>query len=252
MNRKIVGLVFAAAASAWAQPGCIVNGVDLGCTPYTGGSNGTVVYSTFASPIGTAYQLTIPDVGNDEAIIYNHPDQENLGNVNGTFNAYVPGAAVNGGFDSLAPYMYFEVGLPSDPTTTYALVIVAASGYTMTNDAWYTDGANANSTVHIVIFGDPSVDGITNPDWTTCCSDLPTLSQLDSVALTGAQAGVTWGDLPIHGVLVGIGTYGGNGGPFTAYVDGFDVTTPEPGTAMMLLLGFPVLLVGRRYMRKTF
>lgn len=94
--------------------------------------------------------------------------------------------------------------------------------------------------------------GITNPAWLTCCSDLPTLSQLDSTAIDPTLGGGTWGDLMIHGVVLGVGNYGGSGGPYTAYVNGFDVTvTPEPGTALLLALALPLLFAGRKYLRRT-
>src|ERR1035437_1441848 len=170
--KPILGfVVLAVASSSWAQ--CFVNGVDLGCLPYTQGG-GTVTYSTFFPPIGTAYQLKLTDVGTDSAVIYNHPDQGTLGYTTGTFQAYVPGAGANGGFDTLAPYMYFEVEAIGGPTGTYALVIVANSGFNnFTNDAWYTDGVGPNSTVHISLQGvwtpgDAALLGITNPDWLSC------------------------------------------------------------------------------------
>jgi hypothetical protein len=256
MNLRVFGLAVSVAASTWAGTlTCTYNDVNLGCSlfPVNGG---TVTQGTFASPIGSAYQLGLSDVGNDEALIYNHPNAGTLGEVSGTFSAYVPGALTNGSFDDLAPYMELEVYPSSDAPSTYALIIVANSGFdTFTNDAWYTDGIAPDSTVHIQLEGDwasdPALSGITNPDWLSCCGDLPTLSELDSTALPG---GGTWADLLIHGAIVGVGDYGGSGGPYTAYVNGFDLTdTPEPSTALTSLLSIslsiPLIFVARRTKR---
>jgi hypothetical protein len=258
MKLRIFVLTMALCASAWAgTQTCTFNGVDLGCSLYPV-NNGTVTSGNFASPIGLAYELGLSDVGNDEALIYNHPNQGTLGEFAGSFSAYVPGSETNGSFADLAPYMELEVYPAGDTPSTYALIIVANSGFDdFTNDAWYTDGIEPDSTVHIQLEGawadDPSLSGITNPDWLTCCSDLPTLSELDSTAIPG---GGTWGDLLLHGAVVGVGTYGGSGGPYTAYVSGFDITTPEPSTAFLFVLGIPLFYTGRfyagrRYLRRS-
>jgi len=106
--------------------------------------------------------------------------------------------------------------------------------------------------VHIELEGDwastPADSGITNSDWLTCCSDLPTLSQLDATPIPG---GGTWGDLMIHGVVIDVGNAGGSGGPYTAYVNGFDVTqAPEPSTGILFVLSLPLIYFGRKSIRR--
>ena len=263
MGLRIAGLALAVAASAWATgTACTYNTIDLTCQTFATGS-GAVNLGTYASPIGAAYQLVLQDIGGGTAGIFAFlpggeggpvvgATQGTLGSETGTFQAYVPGAATNGAFANLAPFMYFGVypngSDPSNFSDPYALVIVDNSGFNQfTNDAWYTDGIGPNSTVHIVLFDwTAAAAGITNPDWLSCCSDLPTLSQLDSTVIPGVG---TWGGLLLDEAVVQVGDWGGSGGPYTAYINGFAVT-PEPGTAILFLLSVPLLFVGRRYVRR--
>jgi hypothetical protein len=256
MRLRIVTLVLAVAAVAWAGGiGCTYNGTTLPYCVLGATGSGTAQVGTFPNPIGTAYQLVLHNIGNDTAYVTTWLPGGEIGPVTGlpegtlaqttaTFDAYVPGAATNGSDASLDPYMILGVyptgADPSNYSDPYALVIVNNSGFNQfQNDGWYMDGIGPNSTVHIMLWGtwatNPALSGITNPDWLSCCSDLPTLSQLDGTALPG---GGTWGDLNLDEAWVQVGNWGGSGGPYTAYVSGMDITvTPEPITPGIVGLG---------------
>ncbi|HWE50542.1 MAG TPA: PEP-CTERM sorting domain-containing protein [Bryobacteraceae bacterium] len=237
----VLGLVSALCASAANYQFCMINGAPAGCTAEDSASTGTAPDS---SP---AYSLSLSDASSDFADIYLTGINATLATTSATFSAYVPGAALNGDNASLSPYAYFTInpyGTTLGAGDPYALVIASTSGFTSSNDGWYTDGINANSTVHIVLVNWTAADaGITNPDWLTCCSDLPTLGQLLSVSIpaTGSEAALTWGDTNVYKARVAAGDWG-NSGTYQAYVGNFDVeTSPEPGT--LVLLGSAVLVL---------
>ncbi len=243
MKLRIAILTFASAFCGLASTVqvCSVNGTPVTCN-LDGATSGTAPDST------AAYQLGLTDIGSDFSDVYVTPINTELQNTTGTFSAYVPGAATNGSYASLAPYMYFTVNPYGDNPAAgdpYALIIVSDSGYTATNDAWYTDGINDDSTVHIVLGGGwtAAEAGITNPDWTTCCGDLPTLGDLLSIVIpaTGSEAATTWGDLNVYKARVAAGDWGGSGGPYTAFVGNVDiVSSPEPGTSCFWPVPLPL------------
>ena len=181
----IVGMI-SLAFCAWGDnfQKCSINGASVTCGLETQGVGSTISTDTVGGK--DAYKLYLPNVGGDFADLYMTGINAKLANTTGTFQAYVPGAA-NGGYASLQPYMYFTINpygtdFSVDP---YALVIVADSGFgNFVNDAWYQDGISLASKVHIVLANwTPAAAGITNLDWLTCCSDLPTLGQLLNVAI---------------------------------------------------------------------
>jgi hypothetical protein len=153
--------------------------------------------------------------------------------------------------------MYYTVYNGTSIFDGYALVIAANSGFTAATDSWYQDGLIATSTVHLV-FGDgwtPANMGITNSDWTTCCSDLPTLAQLDSVVIPG-MGGEDWGGLSIYKARVAIGDSGSGTPGYTADISSVElnppVVTPEGGSGNLYLLlagmaCFAAMFLGRRW-----
>src|ERR1017187_309274 len=236
----IVGMI-SLAFCAWGDnfQKCSINGASVTCGLETQGVGSTISTDTVGGK--DAYKLYLPNVGGDFADLYMTGINAKLANTTGTFQAYVPGAA-NGGYASLQPYMYFTINpygtdFSVDP---YALVIVADSGFgNFVNDAWYQDGISLASKVHIVLANwTPAAAGITNLDWLTCCSDLPTLGQLLNVAIpaAGAEPAMTWGDTNVYKARVAAGDWGSNGGPYTAFVGNMDVvSTPEPGSVFLLI-----------------
>lgn len=254
----ILSLAFALCAGAETVRSCQINGVAVGCGLENGASLGIAPDSTLA------YALTLSDVASNDpaaylADVYVTGIDHTLQQTSLTFSSYVPGAGTNGANSVLTPYAYFTVNpygtnlVPGgDP---YALVIVATSGFASSNDNWYTDGINLDSTVHIVLGNGwtAAQAGITNPDWLSCCGDLPTLGQLLSTGIpaAGSNPAMTWGNTDVYKARVAAGNWDGTG-TYVAYVGNVDIVgTPEPSTWLLMLTSLGALAVfGRRHVRQ--
>jgi PEP-CTERM motif len=232
------------AGSAWADSLCSINGAPVTC-----GEDNVTLTNVSGTP---AYQLSLTDISSDFSDVYITGLNSQLKNTTGTFEAYVPSA--NGTYANLDPYMYFTVTPQSlssfSASDPYALVIVSASGFAPATDAWYQDGMTLDSTVHIVLVNwTAAAAGITDPAWTTCCSNLPMLGDLLNVSLPG---GGTWGDLNVYKARVAAGDWGGSGGPYTAYVRDININTesvPEP--ASVFLLGSGLLTLAGMFRKRS-
>jgi len=150
---------------------------------------------------------------------------DTLNNLNGSFWAYVPSVNNN------VPYMIFGVDTNGNAVWDFGpsgdSMVIAFVNTPVTNDAWFLDGLDGSTLVHVV--GNRS--GLTAGTYDASGTQ-DTLANLRNMTVSGST---TWGDLNVQRAYIEAGSWPGVTS-YTGYVDDMALTAvPEPGT--MLLLG---------------
>jgi hypothetical protein len=183
-------------------------------------------------------QLSLPAVGSDQQLVRIIPSGFKLGNIKGSFSAYLPAGG------TLAPYM--EFGVDTNHNNSWGpgdSLVIAFIGGPFSTATWFQTGLDPSTLVHVV----DARPGLT-PGTYDAGGTQNTLASLASIPL-GDLSGQNWGDLSVLRVYVGDGAWPGITS-FNSYVDNVLIDQiPEPTTMTLLGAGLVGLAAARRRRR---
>ena len=249
MKRSIIPVTLTLAAAVLLLPVSIAwsasQSTDFETPPGSGydlfdqsnGFSGVAVQSTDFAHSGTySIKLQVTADGNNPVVRMIPDAGDTLNNLNGSFWAYVPSGNNN------VPYMIFGLdtngnGSWDGTSASGDSLVIAFVNTPVTHDAWFQDGLDGSTKVHVV--GNRS--GLT-PGTYDASGTQDTLANLRNMTVSGST---TWGDLNAKRAYIEAGVWPGVTS-FTGYVDNMALTIPEPSTLALVGLALGGLVVIRK------
>lgn len=239
MKRSMIAVTLTLAAATLLLPVSVARSAsmstDFEAAPGSGYDLffGAVQSTDFAHSGTYSIKLPIPsDVDNPTVRMI--PDAgDTLNNLNGSFWAYVPTGYTN------VPYMIFGVDTDENGWGTGSdSLVIAFVNTPATHDAWFQNGLDGSTLVHVV----GNRTGLTAGTYSASGTQ-DTLANLRNMTVSGST---TWGDLNVNRAYIEAGLWPGVTS-FTGYVDDMALTVvPEPGTLSLLAFALGGLVLIRK------